>query len=206
MRRLLLAVLFTGLVTPAFADTLALGRHSLGATILGSEGDLFFATRHGGAENLLLVAFSAQLTDYSKRGDWSTLPTPPAPSYRSQFDVAAGPGLRWYSRQDERLQPYWSLIGTADFGTARTPDDPGGIHTTLVRLGATIQLASGAEYFTPWSFSAAVDASLASLRYQYDRLTTNIQASPLGQPHDITTQSFSAAASLRPRLLVRVHF
>jgi hypothetical protein len=146
--------------TPALAMDLQ-GKWGIGAGIIGSTSEIAIMRGHSARTIWALDA----AFDQDARSSTGQI----VPGKTDRGSVTIGPHLRRFTRATEGLAPYWDvrLDGTYD----KSDEGSGPFSNARWDAGLETGLGLGAEYFTPWSFSIALDSDLVSAGFTRSHLT-----------------------------------
>lgn len=146
--------------TPSLAMDVQ-GKWGIGAGIIGSTTEI--AIMHGHSARTIW-ALDALFNQDARSSSGQIFP-----AKGDHGSVTIGPHLRRFTRATEGLAPYWDLRldGTYD----KTDDVNPPFSNTRWDAGLETGLGLGAEYFTPWSFSIALDSDLVSAGFTRSHLT-----------------------------------
>jgi hypothetical protein len=166
------------------------GKWGIGAGVFGGGGEVSLIRGHSDRTAWLFdVELGGNNTDFK-----DTQPGLPAQtSSRNVFDIAAGPGLRRFTRPQAEYSPYFDVRLRARYNREHDSVITG---TTLT---TSTSLALGVEYSTRWHFSVAAHSSVADIAWSRSRVTY------YGADFRRATD-WSAAIALHPAIFVRGYF
>jgi len=197
MRKCLLVMtLSIGTASPGWAADIA-GKWGIGAGVLGGGGEISLIRGHSERTAWL---FEVQLSG-SNGNEQVEYTTPGGPALTpvdrnsSSFSIAAGPGLRRYSRSPSEFSPYFDVSIRGTYRRSHTTGSP-----TYTGIGTGLGLGFGLEYFTRWHFSVAAHAPVANLSWFRDRADhgDGLYVEKRGE--------IRATIAVRPSLFVRGYF
>lgn len=172
------------------------GKWGIGAGVFGNATEIAIMRGHSTRS---IWALDASFDQSSEHG----LPFPGDGS-RRVHDIGAefGPRYRRFTRATERLTPY---VDIRLDGLFERRDDLGSpFSSTRWTAGLETGLGIGAEYFTPWSFSLALDSDLISGGFK--RAHAWESGTPPGVPGSAWSTELFTHVGVAPRLLARAYF